>query len=75
VPLGICSTGIGLFVAILSYDQRLTFGLTVDPRLVPDAWALAGHLEAAFAELRAAAVSSGATPAAAAPAAAPVAGR
>jgi len=72
VPLGICSTGIGLFVAILSYDQRLTFGLTVDPRLVPDAWALAGHLEASFAELRAAAAVA---PASTPTAAAPVAGR
>ena len=71
VPLGICSTNIGLFVAILSYDQRLTFGLTVDPRLVPDAWQLAAHLEESFAELRAAA---GAPAAAAAPASAAATG-
>ena len=57
VPLGICATNIGLFVGILSYDQRLTFGLTVDPQLVPDAWQLADHLREAFAELRGAAAS------------------
>lgn len=55
VPLGICATGIGLFVAILSYHQKLTFGLTVDPRLVPDAWTLADCLRESFTELRAAA--------------------
>jgi diacylglycerol O-acyltransferase len=64
VPLGICSTGIGLFVAILSYDRRLTFGLTVDPRLVPDPWRLAACLDESFAELRAAAerAEAGASP-------------
>jgi len=55
IPLGICATDIGLFVAILSYDRKLTFGMTVDPRLVPDAWDLAGHLRESFTELRTAA--------------------
>ncbi|PYO34634.1 MAG: wax ester/triacylglycerol synthase family O-acyltransferase, partial [Candidatus Rokuibacteriota bacterium] len=55
IPLGICSTNVGLFVAILSYDQRLTFGLTFDPKLVPDGWRLATCLEESFAELRGAA--------------------
>ena len=55
IPLGICATNIGLFVAILSYHQKLTFGLTVDPRLVPDGWELAERLRESFAELRAAA--------------------
>ena len=55
IPLGICSTNVGLFVAILSYDQRLTFGLTFDPRLLPDGWCLATCLEESFAELRGAA--------------------
>jgi len=52
VPLGICSTGVGLFVAILSYDRRLTFGLTFDPTLIPDGWALAQCLGESFVELR-----------------------
>jgi WS/DGAT/MGAT family acyltransferase len=58
VPLGICATDIGLFVAILTYDKKLTFGLTVDPHLVPDGWDLAGCLRESFAELRIAAVQT-----------------
>jgi diacylglycerol O-acyltransferase / wax synthase len=55
IPLGICATNVGLFVAILSYDGRLTFGLTFDPRLVGDGWRLADWLGESFAELRSAA--------------------
>jgi len=53
IPLGICATNVGLFVAILSYDQRLTFGLTFDPTLLPDGWRVADCLKDSFAELRA----------------------
>ena len=35
---------IGLFNAILSYDRRLTFGLTFDPALIADGWEIADHL-------------------------------
>ena len=52
IPLGICSANIGLFVAILSYNQKLTFGLLVDPTLVPDVWDLAGDLRDSFTEMR-----------------------
>ena len=55
IPLGICSTDVGLFVAILTYDRRLTFGLTFDPALIADGWEIADHLRLAFAELRSAA--------------------
>jgi WS/DGAT/MGAT family acyltransferase len=54
-PLGIVSGNIGLFVAILSYSQKLTYGLLVDPKLVPDLWDLADCLRASYDELRAAA--------------------
>ena len=37
--------------AILTYDQRLTIGVTVDPRLVPDVWLYVECLQASFAEL------------------------
>lgn len=37
--------------AILTYDQRLTIGVTVDPRLVPDVWLYVECLKAPFAEL------------------------
>ncbi len=55
LPLGIVSNNIGLFVAILSYNQRITVGMTVDAKLIPDAWFLAQCLEESYAELREAA--------------------
>jgi diacylglycerol O-acyltransferase / wax synthase len=57
-PLGIISANMGLFVAILSYAQKLTYGLLVDPKLVPDVWYLADCLRESYAELRAAAEGS-----------------
>ncbi len=54
-PLGPLAAGLGVFVAILSYNQTLTIGLTVDPRLVPDAWDLARNIEESYGELAAAA--------------------
>jgi len=51
-PLGICSAGIGLFNAILSYNQKLTFGATADPRLLPDIWFYAQCLRESFEEVR-----------------------
>jgi len=46
---------VGLVNAILTYDPRLTIGVTVDPRLVPDVWLHVECLKASFAELLAAA--------------------
>jgi hypothetical protein len=54
-PLGPLSSGIGLFVAILSYNGKLTMGTTVDPNLVPDVWELSGYLQESYEELRKAA--------------------
>lgn len=54
-PLGPLTSGIGLFQAILSYNQKLTFGTTVDPKLVPDVWFFAECIRASFDELREAA--------------------
>jgi len=51
-PMGPLTSGIGLFVASLSYNQVLTMGFTVDPELVPDVWSLAGHIDASYKELR-----------------------
>ena len=55
LPLGIVSNNIGLFVAILTYNQRITLGITVDSKLIPDPWFLTQCLEASYAELRQAA--------------------
>jgi hypothetical protein len=46
---------VGLVNAILTYDQRLTIGVTVDPRLVPDVWLYVECLKASFAEILSAA--------------------
>ncbi len=56
-PLGPLASGIGLFVAVLSYNQKLTFGATVDPRLVPDVWLFADCIRDAYEELKEAARS------------------
>ena len=69
IPLGPLATNIGLFNAILSYDKKLTIGVTVDPALVPDAWFYAECLQESFAELLVAAQRSVPAPA---PAPAPV---
>jgi diacylglycerol O-acyltransferase len=52
---GMLSANIGLFNAIGSYNQVLTIGATVDPKLVPDVWFYADCLRESFAELRGAA--------------------
>lgn len=61
-PLGITAANIGLFNAILSYDQKLTISATVDPKLVPDPWFYTECLQKSFKELLAAAEQSAATP-------------
>jgi diacylglycerol O-acyltransferase / wax synthase len=70
IPLG---NEVGLVNAIMTYDQRLTIGVTVDPHLVPDVWLYVECLKASFAELMNAAdaaEAAGARRSAAAPTAA-----
>jgi diacylglycerol O-acyltransferase / wax synthase len=50
-PLIPLANEVGLVNAIMTYDQRLTIGVTVDPNLVPDVWLYVECLKAAFAEL------------------------
>jgi len=50
-PLGLLASDIGLFNAILSYNQTLTIAATVDPTLLPDPWFYADCLKASFGEL------------------------
>jgi diacylglycerol O-acyltransferase / wax synthase len=54
-PVGFLARRHGLAIAILSYNGRVSFGLLADPDSVPGVDRLAGHLEAAVAELSAAA--------------------
>jgi len=51
-PLGITSANLGLFNAILSYNQKLTIGATVDPKLMPDVWFYIDSLQKSLTELR-----------------------
>jgi diacylglycerol O-acyltransferase len=52
VPVGYA---IGCGCAIMSYDQKLTFGLTSDTVAMPDVERLKQFLDESFAELRTAA--------------------
>jgi diacylglycerol O-acyltransferase / wax synthase len=54
-PLGPLSSTVGLFNAILSYNQVLTIGATADPALMPDVWTYTDFLRESFLELREAA--------------------
>ncbi len=60
-PLGLLAANIGLFNAIVSYNQKLIISPTVDPQLMPDVWFYTDCLKASFAELRAAAERAAAT--------------
>jgi diacylglycerol O-acyltransferase len=50
-PSSVILEGMGLNVTVVSYLDRVDFGLLVDPDLVPDPWVLAGELPAALGEL------------------------
>lgn len=54
-PIGFLARRHGLAIAILSYNGRVSFGLLADPDSVPGVERLAAHLDAAVAELGAAA--------------------
>jgi diacylglycerol O-acyltransferase len=55
LPLGIVSNNLGLFVSILSYERRMTFGLLVDAKQIPDVDRMAECLRESYGELREAA--------------------
>ncbi len=50
-PSSVILEGMGLNVTVISYLDRVDFGLHVDPDLVPDVWTLAGEIPAAISEL------------------------
>lgn len=54
-PLVPLSMDMGFGVGVTSYNQRLYFGLMVDPKVMPDVEVLKGFLDESFLELRAAA--------------------
>jgi WS/DGAT/MGAT family acyltransferase len=53
-PSSVILEGMGLNTTVISYGDRLDFGLHVDPDLVPDPWVIANAIPEAMAELLAA---------------------
>jgi WS/DGAT/MGAT family acyltransferase len=51
IPMSVVQAGQGLNITVVSYAGRLNFGITVDPHLVPDPWALTEGIEPALEEL------------------------
>jgi WS/DGAT/MGAT family acyltransferase len=51
IPLGPLASNVGLFNAILSYNQKITIAATLDPTRMPDGWFYADCLKESFAEL------------------------
>lgn len=50
-PSSVILEGMGLNVTVISYLDRVDFGVHVDPDLVPDVWVLANEIPAALADL------------------------
>jgi hypothetical protein len=61
-PISIIMPGMGLNITVLSYVDRVDFGFTVDPDLVPDPWYLSDGIPIAMDELKEAAGIDRATP-------------
>ncbi|MBI2704893.1 MAG: wax ester/triacylglycerol synthase family O-acyltransferase [Actinobacteria bacterium] len=61
-PCSVILEGMGLNFTVLSYNDRLDFGLHVDPDLVPDPWTIVDGIPSALAELMAASSLGALTP-------------
>ncbi len=51
IPMSMVQSGQGLNVTVISYMDRMNFGFTVDPDLVPDPWDMAERVEPALEAL------------------------
>ncbi len=58
-PVSIISPGGGLNVTCLSYAGRMHFGLTIEPRLVPEPWTLMAGIRRALKEYKVLARAAG----------------
>jgi hypothetical protein len=61
-PCSVILEGMGVNVTVISYGDRLDFGIHVDPDLVPDPWVIANGVPEALAELLTASDLGGPTP-------------
>ncbi|MEI7592280.1 MAG: wax ester/triacylglycerol synthase family O-acyltransferase [Actinomycetes bacterium] len=57
-PMGPIFEGFGLNITLMSYRDRVDFGLLACPDLVPDVWRIADSLQHALQELRQAALAA-----------------
>ena len=55
-PMSVLVTGQGLNITVVSYMDRVDFGFTVDPELIPDPWYIADGIPIALEQLEQAAV-------------------
>jgi len=51
-PVSIIMPGMGLNITVVSYVDRVDFGFTVDPDLVPDPWYFSLGIPLALEELK-----------------------
>lgn len=51
-PLSVITDGMGLNLTIISYQDRIDFGIVGDREEVPDVWFLADEVQTAYEELR-----------------------
>lgn len=54
-PVSLIMPGLGLNITVVSYMDRMDFGFTVDPELVPDPWYLSDGIPLALEALKSAA--------------------
>jgi WS/DGAT/MGAT family acyltransferase len=51
-PVSAITDGVGLNMTVMSYDGKLDFGLVACREMVPDIWALMGHVQTSLEELK-----------------------
>ena len=56
-PVSVILDGVGLNITVLSYQDRVDFGLVADRELMPDLAGLVDSLQSALVELREAALT------------------
>ncbi|HWS48254.1 MAG TPA: wax ester/triacylglycerol synthase family O-acyltransferase [Acidimicrobiia bacterium] len=61
-PTSVILEGMGLNITVFTFEDRVDFGLHVDPNLVPDPWQLSAAIPVALAELMDAAGLGAPTP-------------
>jgi hypothetical protein len=53
IPVSVVTDGVGLNMTVMSYRDRIDFGLTADREMAPDLWTMIDDIRASFEELKA----------------------